>query len=135
MVLACVCKWKSCSASSAVFKENNHILYGYYNIHHGPSNSSLSKNMERHLCIDDDRVDRKETYRVAHHHCWPEHLMMKNKSERRSVKQLIYSTEAINYGTVFFELCNRLDVIINKGPLDLIINKGIKKDENDGKSM
>jgi hypothetical protein len=123
MVLACVCKWKSCSASSAVFKENNHILYGYYNIHHGPSNSSLRKNTERHLCIDDDRVDRKETYRVAHHH-WPEQLIMKNKSEGRSVKQLIYSTEAINYGTIFLEHCNQLDVIINKA----WTNKGNKKD-------
>jgi hypothetical protein len=49
---------------------------------------------------------------------------MKNKSEGRSVKQLIYSTEAINYGTIFLEHCNQLDVIINKA----WTNKGNKKD-------
>jgi hypothetical protein len=97
MPVVCICQWQNCAAYSAVFKEANHVLSGYYYVSCGPRNVHVRKMIEQHLSLSDGVVNRMIIYTVAYHH-WPEQLIMKNKEEKRGISKLIYREEALHYG-------------------------------------
>jgi hypothetical protein len=107
----CVCKWQNCSSYSEAFKKANHILDGQYFVVYGQQNMLVRKLIEKHLRVDDDRIEGMETYTVAYHH-WPEQLVIKNKDEGRSFNKVIYRSEAVEYGPGSVELINRVDHIM-----------------------
>jgi hypothetical protein len=107
----CVCKWPNCSSYSEAFKKANHVLDGQYFVAYSPRNMLVRKVIEKHLRVDDDRIEVRETYTVAYHH-WPEQLVIKNKDEGRSINEVIYRSEAVKYGPGSVELINRVDIIM-----------------------
>jgi hypothetical protein len=102
MPVVCICQWQNCAAYSAVFKEANHVLSGFFHVLCGPRNVHVRKMIEQHLSISDGVVNQMIIYTVAYHH-WPEQLIMKNKNEKRGISKLIYREEALHYGIQFVE--------------------------------
>jgi hypothetical protein len=102
MPVVCICQWQNCASYSAVFKEANHVLSGFYYVSCGPRNVHVRRMIEQHLSLSDGVVNRMNIYTVAYHH-WPEQLIMKNKNEKRGISKLIYREEALHYGIQFVE--------------------------------
>jgi hypothetical protein len=102
MPVVCICQWQNCAAYSAVFKEANHILSGFYYVSCGPRNVHVRKMIEQQFAIVDGVVNHMNIYTVAYQH-WPEQLIMKNKEEKRVSSKLIYREEALHYGIQFVE--------------------------------
>jgi hypothetical protein len=71
MPVVCICQWQNCAAYSAVFKEANHILSGFYYVSCGPHNVHVRKMIEQQFAIADGVVNHMNIYTVAYHH-WPE---------------------------------------------------------------